>query len=303
MKILARSLVCAAALVLAACDNPVDPGAARPEVLFVRRDDTGAGIFAMHPDGSGEVQLTRGNEDDCPRWSPDGRTISFTRGRVLASGSAERIREIHLMRADGSGVRRISLDRSGTCADWAPDGRRLVYDAPDVQVGAVNVYTMDADGRNRIQLTRNPWASNNSRWSPDGRRILFLSGESGVALKLWVMNADGSGPRAVGESGSVSSFAPSWSPDGSRVAFVCGSGPEGDVYVIGVDGTGERRLSLAEPGRSGVDSQPVWSPDGRRILIARINDGGRNVYSVPLDGGAGVRITTNAGWEAPFDWR
>ncbi|MBB4634012.1 PD40 domain-containing protein [Longimicrobium terrae] len=302
MKTLGRSFACAAAFLLAACDNPAGTGAARPEVLFVRRDGTSASIFAMHPDGSGEVQLTLGNDDDCPRWSPDGRTISFTRERVLEPGSTSRTREIHLMRADGSGVRRISLDRSGACADWAPDGRRLVYDAPDFQVAAVNVYVMDAGGGNRVQLTRNSWASNSPRWSPDGRRIVFLSGESGE-LKLWIMNADGSGRRAVGESCAGYSSDPSWSPDGSRLAFVCGSGPEGDVYVIGVDGTGERRLDPSEPGRPGVDSQPVWSPDGRRILAARINDLNRNVYSFPADGGAGVRITTDASWEAPFDWR
>ena len=62
----------------------------------------------------------------------------------------------------------------------------------------------------------------------------------------------------------TSGFDPAISPDGTRVAFTRGGGEHG-LYVINVDGSGERRIFA---DRSGLWS-PKWSPDGRYILFVR----------------------------------
>lgn len=59
-------------------------------------------------------------------------------------------------------------------------------------------------------------------------------------------------------------FDPALSPDGQWVAFTRGGGDHG-LYVINVDGSGERRVFGERDGFWA----PKWSPDGQRIVFVR----------------------------------
>ncbi len=78
---------------------------------------------------------------------------------------------------------------------------------------------------------------------------------------IYLMKADGSGLRRLAQG-----FEPALSPDGNQVAFTRWDEPRG-LWVINVDGSGERLLSGANRARS-----PTWTPDGRAIVFER--DGG-----------------------------
>jgi len=47
------------------------------------------------------------------------------------------------------------------------------------RLGAHEIYKMDADGRNLVNLAPGPSEKGNARWSPDGRRIAFASDGDG----------------------------------------------------------------------------------------------------------------------------
>jgi Tol biopolymer transport system component len=86
------------------------------------------------------------------------------------------------------------------------------------------------------------------------------------------MNMDvlgvGSSPSRLTGDAEAENY-PSWSPDGKRLAYqrdFDGSG----IYVINVDGTGQRRLSPTP----GFDVTPSWSPNGTQLVYARL-------YSAP----------------------
>lgn len=98
-------------------------------------------------------------------------------------------------------------------------------------------------------------------WSPDGSRIAFISNRTG-ALKLWVMEADGSRPRQV-TSGPAEDDAPAWAPDGRTIAYVSIREGNADIYTISPDGAGSRRLTTTP----GDDIHPHWAPDGSRLLF------------------------------------
>ncbi len=87
---------------------------------------------------------------------------------------------------------------------------------------------------------------------------------------IYMMKADGTGLRQLS-----SGFEPALSPDGSLVAYTRWDDPQG-LYVIGVDGSDERRLAGANRPRS-----PTWAPDGQSIIFERVT---RTVqcYGTPL---------------------
>ena len=75
-------------------------------------------------DGSGVRQVTYGpNDDSGPRWSPDGRTLSFLSDRALA-GSAQ----LYALERDVLGEARRLTDAPGSVEhhEWSPDGTRIL---------------------------------------------------------------------------------------------------------------------------------------------------------------------------------
>jgi TolB protein len=107
-----------------------------------------------------------------------------------------------------------------------------------------------------------------------------------------------------------SDATPSLSPDGKRVLFVSTrDDPEGEIYVMNVDGTGVTRLTFA----AGYDETPVWSKDGKEIAFSSTRDAanptseyGRyendEIYTMNADGSGVTRLTYNAQTDLSPTW-
>jgi uncharacterized protein YgiM (DUF1202 family) len=96
---------------------------------------------------------------------------------------------------------------------------------------------------------------------PQGRLVIGL--ESGG--DIMVVNADGSGLRRL-----TSGIDPALSPDGRTVAYTRWTGADGTLWLINVDGSGERVV----PGETRQAKHPSWSPDGQQIVV-NFQHGGR----------------------------
>lgn len=163
--------------------------------------------------------------------------------------------------------------------------------------GAIDVYTVDADGKNLVALTTGDSIDGCPTWSPDGTRIAFESNRDSADDKpdIYVMDANGSNVVRLTDHAAHDS-APAWSPDGTRIAFV--SGREGDlrdIFTMNADGTGVTRVT-DEVGN--VDN-PDWSPDGEWIVfeswygtgfvynyqIFKIKPDGSNLKQLTREGG------------------
>ena len=172
-----------------------------------RRFSAGNGnqVFVIHPDGTGERQLTHAQVPEwVPAWAPDGRILfEHWLGRWSAPDPQGnqvfrhdgRI-DLFTINAQGGDRHRIARVRSEfdhcACAAWSPDGTQIVYEAAEAG-GKPDIWVMDADGTARMQLTDHPARDENPDWSPDGTQIAFYSERTGNA-QIWVIDAGGNSP-------------------------------------------------------------------------------------------------------------
>lgn len=185
-------------------------------------------------------------------------------GRLVVSSGDD----LYTVGADGYS-RRVVVRAPGPQldADWSPEGGLIAYRDSSSGLNVDDeIYVVAADGSSERNLTRDPGNDWSPAWSPDGGQIAFASDREGE-LRIFVMDADGSGVRRVTE---IWGEYPAWSPDGRRLAFASfagGTGPTGDpnydLYVVNVDGSGLRRLTDSPA----YDMYPTWAPDGDWIAF------------------------------------
>lgn len=189
------------------------------EVLLTLSDKT-ANIFRMSLDGKKITPLTNGPGQAMnvePAVSPDGSKIAFSSDR---SGKPM----IFIMNSDGSGVRQITFaGYYNSTPSWSPDGKKIAFsgvdkakDSGDGRTGAFDIFVINSDGTGLKRLT--------SAKKPSG---------------AWANNE-----------------SPTFAPDGQRVLFVSDRTTNNQLYMINIDGTNERRITLDNR----FYSKPKWGP-------------------------------------------
>ena len=128
--------------------------------------------------------------------------------------------------------------------------------------GDEDIYTMNPDGSNVVQLTSNTdrdWAP---AWSPNGLKIAYAKGYTNDA-EIYLMNADGSGQIRLTSNTAWDAW-PSWSSDGTKIVFNSNRTGNYEVFVMNVDGSNVIQLT----SNSRDDFAPAWSPDGSKIAFS-----------------------------------
>src|SRR5215213_6475140 len=85
-------------------------------------------------------------------------------------------------------------------------------------VRAGDIWTMDPDGSNQVNLTNDAGVQGSPAWSPDGNRIAFDQAGASNTFTIWTMLADGSN-RTMAAPVFSQNVDPAWSPDGTRIVF------------------------------------------------------------------------------------
>lgn len=179
-----------------------------------------------------------------------------------------------------------------------PSGTILFTSTRD---GNWEVYSMDADGSNQVNLSNHSGSDYGLGWSPDGRYILFYSNRDGNE-DIWLMNADGSNPINLTKHPATERVA-AWSPNGEEIVFISDrDGKERELYLMKADGSDTRRLTF---NQSYIES-PMWLGDGSGIVFTMmVNDkidtsyvSNGDLHQISKDGKQLKRLMVKAGFDS-----
>jgi Tol biopolymer transport system component len=174
------------------------------------------------PTSGGVPRIVTANPDSYfHTWSPDGKTIVFTRP---SHGSGN----IYAISVDGGAETALTTGTGiSDDPDYSPDGQYIYFNTD--RWGGMQIARMKPDGSGVEQVTHDNFHNWSPHPSPDGKSIVFIAyppdvtthaANKDVALHI-LSTSDGSIrvlTNFVGGDGSMN--VPNWSPDSKSLAFV-----------------------------------------------------------------------------------
>ena len=205
---------------------------------------------------------------------PDGKRIAF-----------DLLGDIYDVPIEGGDARLLSGGMAYEVQPrWSPDGERILFTSD--RGGGDNIWTMDANGGDRVQATKESYRLlNNGSWHPDGEYLVarkhFTSQRSLGAGEMWLyrLPEGGEGVQLTKRKNDQQDAGePVFSPDGRHLywsedmsggsSFEYNKDPNRSIYVIRrleMD-TGEIRDLIRLPGGA---ARPQPSPDGKSLAFVR----------------------------------
>mgnify|MGYP002276939710 CR=1 FL=1 len=241
------------------------------------------GIYALHLDSNvADLIYSSDLKIETVRLNEQGTHFVFAQ---MVDGSENNNFEICSLAIDGSDFKRLTNNSEWDLyPTWSPDGSKIAF--LTFRRGNLDIFTMDASGGNESLLFDSGGHDADIHWMGDS--IVFTANSS-----IWIMDEDGSNavkvtsPPRAGEWGNANlpfgDYDPMLSSDASLIAFERledDSSPHGNynIFVIGVDGTNETRLTTSNYSQG----FPTWSHDDSQLafLVSAIGETG--VYDLYL---------------------
>lgn len=226
------------------------------------------------------VQLTRGDKDSQPRWSPDGTQLAF----VSARDEKPQIYTLPTAAPGGEARALTSMENGAHSPDWSPDGGRIAFLAPmsrDERAAEDDNSQPQPELADKLESKHQKERKAEDelkRWDPRPMwRIPYRQGTAYVDERydqVYVTDAAESSeaqPRRL-TAIDANHDAPRWSPDGASIYTARSTMPQADEpwralnsFRLNAD-TGEE-AALTEGEYSVYTPKP--SPDGKWIACER----------------------------------
>ncbi len=257
-------------------------------------------------------------------WSPDGRTLYFTR-RDEESRMA--IWKIDLATRTEERLTDPPRGHNDFAAAVSFSGAQVAFCRSDLAHSTL--FVMPAGGGELQPVWEEEVASLLVCWSPDGRSLIYGSGglwavEVATGRRRQLTTVDSFGGPVMARDGRIlyetfshqtdlftqnldgteeerltshthDNFGARFSPDGRRVAYSSTRTGNAKIWLLDLESRIERQLTQ----REGDDGFPDWSPDGREIVFTSNEGGKTSLWVVAAEGGAARKLTD----ALPAMWR
>ncbi len=272
------------------------------------KDNRSTDIWMVSWDGKTSLQLTFSPESEsAPRWSPDGKYLSFLSSRQEGKGS-----QLWLLDRRGGEAKRVTTFKSGVSAyAWAPDGKKVLLTITDPEPedsGKVktakpmvmdkykikqdvqgyryknlysHLYLFDIEKKKTDTLTKGSFNHSAAVWSPDGTRIAFVSNQTEDPDKnentdIFIIDAKPGSVAKKLTTWTGSDNNPQWSPDGQRIVYTRSTSPENyamyDQPVLAVVSASGGEPQLLSPSLDRGVGSPKWLNDNTGIIALVTDD-------------------------------
>jgi TolB protein len=195
--------------------------------------------------------VTSGDFNISPSFSPDGKTIAFSRS--VGNGNTE----IFLCSRDGSNLRRLTTSNGiDTNPAWSPTGREIAFTSS--RSGTPQIYVMGAEGSDLRRITFVGRYNDGAAWSPDGTKLAHSARRDDSSFDIAITDLVTQETRYLTENAPGSHESPTYSPDGNKLAYAANltsrNGTTTQIFTMDLDGGGRRQLT-----RDGNNFAPAWS--------------------------------------------
>jgi Tol biopolymer transport system component len=177
------------------------------------------------------------------------------------------------MDINGQNVQKLTEGNWSGWPIYSPNGLQILYLYQDINNGQRDLFLMNVDGSNKINLTNSDITPHNHSFSPDGQQIVFDGREkypNNVISHVYLMNNDGSGLTRLTKNNQARNTYPKFSHDGKKIVYVSQSLEDGnwDLKIINTDGSNEA-IILSD---SVVIYDPMFTPDDKHIIYTSVFD-------------------------------
>lgn len=281
-------------------------------------------VWMVSWDGKESVQLTSSPDGESnPKWSPDGRFLSFVSSRKSGAEKEEEGGQIWLLDRRGGDAKKLTNIKADLeDYDWSPDGKKILLtlrdkDQSDTAKTKVrtpyvidryqfkrdyqgyldnrnpHLYLFDIVTKSLDTLTKGVYGENEAAFSPDGKLIAFVSNRTQDPDKndnsdIYVMEAKAGATEKKLTTWEGGDNSPVWSPDGSRIAYLQSSSNQsftmyGQAILAVVSKDGGTPKLLSITADRPVRN-PRWAKDGGSIMTLMDDDRQVNLVSFSTEG-------------------
>lgn len=289
----------------------------------IKEDKRRTSVWMVSWDGKQDLRISYGpGSDSSPRWSPDGKYLSF-----LSDRADKKKTQVWMVDRRGGEARQLTnVKEDIEDYAWSPDGKKLILvmreskdpDKPQPIVidrfhfkedvlGYLTIasnrhlYLFDVESQKLEPLTTDKnFDDRDPAWSPDGKRIAYISNhekdpDQTATYDIFLIEAQpGATPQKL-----LTAFSPNdqhllWSPNGRLLAFLIGPGGAKDyaynqdkLAVVPVEGSTQRVLTEK---LDRMVSMPAFSFDGKFLTFLVADDRLQYPAKIAVAGGEVERV-------------